>query len=100
MLLYPKMIENCTIYESEVALFENLRQTYREDTRGRIVDDGLCWAAISKKMRTNQIGIGLNVFGQNRNAAFYSFLKNQIKMKVKIIRIGIGRMAQEHLVMF
>ena len=50
MLLYPKMIENCTIYESEVALFENLRQTYPEDTRGRIVDDGLCWAAISKKM--------------------------------------------------
>ena len=51
MLLYPKMIENCTIYESEVALFENLRQTYPEDTRGRIVDDGLCWDAKSKKMQ-------------------------------------------------
>lgn len=41
---------NCTIYESEVALFKDLRQTYPEDTRDRIVDDGLCWAAISKKM--------------------------------------------------
>ena len=39
-----------TIYDSEVALFENLRKTYPEEMRDRIVDDGLCWAAISNKM--------------------------------------------------
>lgn len=43
-------IENNTIYESEVALSENLRKTYPEEMRGTIVDDGLCWAAISNKM--------------------------------------------------
>lgn len=31
-----------TIYDSEVALFENLRKTYPEEMRDRIVDDGLC----------------------------------------------------------
>ena len=43
-------IESSTIYESEIALFENLRKTYPEEIRDRIVDDGLCWAAISNKM--------------------------------------------------
>lgn len=43
-------IENSTIYESEVALFENLKKTYPEEMRDTIVDDGLCWAAISNKM--------------------------------------------------
>lgn len=43
-------IESSTIYESEIALFENLRKTYPEEIRDRIVDDGLCWVAISNKM--------------------------------------------------
>lgn len=38
-----------TIYESEKALFDNLRKTYPEEMRDRIVGDGLCLAAISNK---------------------------------------------------
>lgn len=41
--------EDKTIYESEKALLEKLRQTYPDETRGLLVDDGLCWAAISNE---------------------------------------------------
>ena len=42
--------ENKTIYTSEVSLLENLRQTYPQEYRNSLVDDGLCWAAISNKL--------------------------------------------------
>lgn len=91
---------NCTIYESEVALFKDLRQTYPEDTRDRIVDDGLCWAAISKKMpdKSNRNWPECLWTESRRRVLF--FLKEPKKMKAKIIRIGIGRKDQRHLVMF
>lgn len=89
-----------TIYDSEVALFENLRKTYPEEMRDRIVDDGLCWAAISNKMpdKSNRNWPECLWTESKRRVLF--FLKNQIEMKAKIIRIGIGRKVQRCLVMF
>lgn len=42
--------ENETIYSSEESLLEKLRQTYPQEYRESMVDDGLCWAAISNEL--------------------------------------------------
>lgn len=39
-----------SIYESEENLFERLKQSYPEELRDYIVEDGLCWGAISNKI--------------------------------------------------
>lgn len=39
-----------TIYNSEESLLENLRQTYPKEIGDSLVDDGLCWAAISNEL--------------------------------------------------
>ena len=43
-------MENKTIYDSEVSLLDSLRQTYPDEIRDLLVDDGLCWAAISNEL--------------------------------------------------
>lgn len=41
---------NKPIYESEKSLLEQLRNSYPEELKEKIVEDGLCWAAISNEM--------------------------------------------------
>ena len=43
-------MENKTIYDSEESLLDSLRQTYPDEIRDSLVDDGLCWAAISNEL--------------------------------------------------
>ncbi len=42
--------KNCTIYDAEESLLEELRHTYPIEEKDSLVDDGLCWAAISNDL--------------------------------------------------
>ena len=54
-------MENKTIYDSEKSLLDSLRQTYPDKDRGLLVDDGLCWAAISNELSdTEKEGLWTN----------------------------------------
>lgn len=51
-------MENKTIYDSEKSLLDSLRQTYPDES---LVDDGLCWAAISNELSdTEKEGLWTN----------------------------------------
>lgn len=91
--------ENETIYSSEESLLEKLRQTYPQEYRESMVDDGLCWAAISNELPdVNNNNWPECLWTESKRRVLF-LLKEPMVMRAMITKIGIGQKVQEHLVM-
>ena len=92
--------ENCTIYGAEESLLEELRHTYPIEEKDSLVDDGLCWAAISNELPdTNKRYWPECLWTDSKRRVLFSS-KSPMAMAVRTTKIGIGQRVQGHLEMF